>query len=102
MLPMLDLLGALSIFYSSSAQDKKIYDKIQPEKMCGVSSNLAVSLFFLTRSFSADLVSMNKTFVRAQTIFDRMMEESLARHAGSTCSVNFTSWLPSINFLLYV
>ncbi|KAJ7065538.1 hypothetical protein C8F01DRAFT_1351415, partial [Mycena amicta] len=27
----------------------------------------------------ADLVSMNETFVRARTIFDRMMEESLAR-----------------------
>ncbi|KAF8874144.1 hypothetical protein CPB85DRAFT_1347344 [Mucidula mucida] len=28
----------------------------------------------------ADLVSMNETFVRARTIFDRMMEESLTRH----------------------
>ncbi|KAJ6520673.1 hypothetical protein DFH09DRAFT_851751, partial [Mycena vulgaris] len=31
----------------------------------------------------ADLVSMNETFVRARTIFDRMMEESLARHSGA-------------------
>ncbi|KAG6899047.1 hypothetical protein C0993_001399 [Termitomyces sp. T159_Od127] len=30
----------------------------------------------------ADLVSMNETFVRARTIFDRMMEESLARHTA--------------------
>ncbi|KAL0953380.1 hypothetical protein HGRIS_004619 [Hohenbuehelia grisea] len=30
----------------------------------------------------ADLVSMNETFVRARSIFDRMMEESLARHTG--------------------
>ncbi|TFK39621.1 hypothetical protein BDQ12DRAFT_682099 [Crucibulum laeve] len=30
----------------------------------------------------ADLVSMNETFVRARTIFDRMMEESLAKHTG--------------------
>ncbi|KAG7093261.1 hypothetical protein E1B28_006944 [Marasmius oreades] len=30
----------------------------------------------------ADLVSMNETFVRARTIFDQMMEESLARHTG--------------------
>ncbi|KAI0664386.1 hypothetical protein C8Q70DRAFT_947649 [Cubamyces menziesii] len=30
----------------------------------------------------ADLVSMNETFVKARTIFDRMMEESLARHTG--------------------
>lgn len=35
----------------------------------------------------ADLVSMNETFVRARNIFDRMMEESLARHtAGSVLS----------------
>ncbi|KAH9921712.1 uncharacterized protein BXZ73DRAFT_51654 [Epithele typhae] len=32
----------------------------------------------------ADLVSMNETFVKARTIFDRMMEESLARHTGGT------------------
>jgi signal transducing adaptor molecule len=31
----------------------------------------------------ADLVSMNEAFLRARTIFDRMMEESLARHTGS-------------------
>ncbi|KAF9529615.1 hypothetical protein CPB83DRAFT_868987 [Crepidotus variabilis] len=30
----------------------------------------------------ADLVSMNETFLRARNIFDRMMEESLARHTG--------------------
>ncbi|KAK7687667.1 hypothetical protein QCA50_008882 [Cerrena zonata] len=29
----------------------------------------------------ADLVSMNESFVKARTIFDRMMEESLARHS---------------------
>ena len=43
--------------------------------------------------FVADLVSMNETFVRARTIFDRMMEESLARHSvgkicTAPCSVN--------------
>ena len=27
---------------------------------------------------------MNETFVRARSIFDRMMEESLARHTGGT------------------
>lgn len=36
----------------------------------------------LTHIYSADLVSMNETFVKARTIFDRMMEESLARHTG--------------------
>ncbi|KAH8103891.1 hypothetical protein BXZ70DRAFT_1051784, partial [Cristinia sonorae] len=30
----------------------------------------------------ADLVSMNETFVKARTIFDRMMEDSLARHSA--------------------
>lgn len=36
----------------------------------------------------ADLISMNESFVRARTIFDRMMEESLARH--SECMVAFS------------
>jgi hypothetical protein len=36
---------------------------------------------------TADLMSMNESFVRARTIFDRMMEESLARH--SECMVFF-------------
>ncbi|KAG2144470.1 hypothetical protein DEU56DRAFT_732641 [Suillus clintonianus] len=31
----------------------------------------------------ADLVSMNESFVKARTIFDRIMEDSLARHTGS-------------------
>lgn len=35
---------------------------------------------------TADLVSMNETFVKARTIFDTMMEESLARHTGGECS----------------
>ncbi|TFY74784.1 hypothetical protein EWM64_g9229, partial [Hericium alpestre] len=30
----------------------------------------------------ADLVAMNESFVKARTIFDRMMEDSLARHSG--------------------
>ncbi|KAI6098259.1 hypothetical protein EDD16DRAFT_1498698 [Pisolithus croceorrhizus] len=33
----------------------------------------------------ADLVIMNEAFVKARTLFDRMMEESLARHAASEC-----------------
>ncbi|KIJ11143.1 hypothetical protein PAXINDRAFT_84964 [Paxillus involutus ATCC 200175] len=31
----------------------------------------------------ADLVSVNESFVKARVIFERMMEDSLARHAGS-------------------
>src|SRR5450756_1913583 len=30
---------------------------------------------------AADLVSMNESFVKARTIFDQMMEETLARHS---------------------
>lgn len=30
----------------------------------------------------AELVTMNETFVKARGMFDRMMEESLARHSG--------------------
>ncbi|KAI0318377.1 hypothetical protein OF83DRAFT_1056989 [Amylostereum chailletii] len=30
----------------------------------------------------ADLVAMNESFVKARTVFDRMMEDSLARHTG--------------------
>ncbi|KAF7345676.1 hypothetical protein MVEN_01587300 [Mycena venus] len=37
----------------------------------------------------ADLVSMNETFVRARTIFDRMMEESLARHSGGAVPAQY-------------
>ena len=32
-----------------------------------------------------ELVAMNDTFVKARAIFDRMMEESLARHSGCEC-----------------
>jgi hypothetical protein len=41
----------------------------------------------------ADLVSMNESFVRARTIFDRMMEESLARH--SECNGPFSPFVPT-------
>ena len=40
---------------------------------------------------AADLVSMNESFVRARTIFDRMMEESLARH--SECDDPFSPFV---------
>lgn len=42
-----------------------------------------LSLLFDAKSFSifiAELISMNENFVKARTIFDRMMEESLAKH----------------------
>ncbi|KAI0286040.1 hypothetical protein BGY98DRAFT_909493 [Russula aff. rugulosa BPL654] len=39
----------------------------------------------------ADLVSMNESFVRARTVFDRMMEESLARH--SECNAPFSPFV---------
>ncbi|KAI0825711.1 hypothetical protein BC629DRAFT_1276656 [Irpex lacteus] len=37
----------------------------------------------------ADLVSMNETFVKARSIFDRMMEDSLARHSGGMLPLPF-------------
>lgn len=40
-----------------------------------------------TMYLAAELVSMNETFVKARTLFDRMMEESLARHSGRKCLV---------------
>ena len=30
----------------------------------------------------AELVTMNETFVKARAMFDRMMEDSLARHSA--------------------
>ena len=39
---------------------------------------------------------MNETFVRARTIFDCMMEETLARHTGSESFVTFPFWFPNI------
>lgn len=40
---------------------------------------------------AADLVSMNESFVKARTIFDRMMEETLARH--SECNGPFSPFV---------
>lgn len=37
----------------------------------------------------ADLVSMNESFVKARTIFDRMMEDSLAKHAACQTKLLF-------------
>jgi signal transducing adaptor molecule len=42
----------------------------------------------------ADLVSMNESFVKARTIFDRMMEDSLAMHSG--CKLFSVSCLPAL------
>ena len=41
--------------------------------------------------YAADLVWMNESFVEARTIFDRMMDESLARHSecNDTSSCTF-------------
>lgn len=48
----------------------------------------------------ADLVAMNESFIKARTIFDRMMEESLARH--SDCE-HPRSLSPHLNlFALYL
>ena len=66
----------------------KLIDKYSQKR--GAALFVFLYPIFLTRSFFlADLVTMNETFVRARTIFDRMMEESLARHTGGTSSVTF-------------
>ncbi|KAI0306042.1 hypothetical protein B0F90DRAFT_1624071 [Multifurca ochricompacta] len=44
----------------------------------------------------ADLVSMNESFVKARTIFDRMMEESLARHSECMYFVSSLRYLPAL------
>ncbi|KDQ51057.1 hypothetical protein JAAARDRAFT_140862 [Jaapia argillacea MUCL 33604] len=44
----------------------------------------------------ADLISMNESFVKARTIFDTMMEESLSRHTQSTSPPNLHFLSPYI------
>ena len=41
-----------------------------------------VFIYLSIYASTADLVSMNESFVKARTIFDRMMEDSLARHSA--------------------
>ena len=44
---------------------------------------------------------MNETFVRAKTIFDRMMEEGIARHTASMSSVLFIlAWIFNLIFFM--
>lgn len=72
--------GIVPIQYGFAAQDREIDRQVQSEKRQG-DTDTAFTLH-TDQALSADLVSMNETFVRARTIFDRMMEESLARHTG--------------------
>ena len=37
-------------------------------------------IYFLVDQFSVELALMNENFVNAKELFDRMMEESLAKH----------------------
>ena len=59
----------------------KLIDKYSQKRGTNFFLRCQVTIPILPSSL-ADLVSMNETFVRARTIFDRMMEESLARQAG--------------------
>ena len=69
MLPMLVLLGALSILEEALHHFSGQYlVQVQPEKWCSASSNIPLSIF-LFDSFNLDLVSMNEAFVHARTIF---------------------------------
>lgn len=40
--------------------------------------------------FAAELVLMKETFSKAHTIFETLMDESLARHSASECQYGFT------------
>ena len=65
----------------------KLIDKYSQKRGThSLSSNTSTSGADTGRSYpcTADLVSMNETFVKARTIFDRMMEDSLARHTAGT------------------
>jgi signal transducing adaptor molecule len=52
-----------------------------------------LDLLLLLTCYAADLVSMNESFVKARTIFDRMMEDSLAMHSGCKSLVALSSLL---------
>jgi len=90
------LIGIVSIKYGFASKDRQTYRQVQPEARYGCLFLRSPSHPFLPSI--ADLVSMNETFVRARTIFDRMMEESLARHSGGAFSplVFLGSFLPSL------
>ncbi|KAJ7579176.1 hypothetical protein C8J56DRAFT_796695 [Mycena floridula] len=78
---LLNMLRALDPAKDNLADDEEIQDLYRS------SMALRPKIVKLIDKYSqkrADLVSMNETFVRARTIFDRMMEESLARHTGGT------------------
>jgi signal transducing adaptor molecule len=62
----------------------KLIDKYSQKRGALKSTDANVSLNNFVSL--ADLVSMNETFVKARSIFDRMMEDSLARHTGGKLS----------------
>lgn len=63
-----------------TTQDRQAHRQVQSEARYIARYS---PIFLIANGCSlADLVSMNETFIRARTIFDRMMEESLARHTG--------------------
>ena len=52
----------------------------------------SASISSMKRStLTADLVAMNESFVKARTIFDSMMEDSLARNSGMCHCSSFES-----------
>ena len=57
----------------------KLIDKYSQKRGNSV---LLVLFHTFTYPSSADLVSMNETFVKARSIFDRMMEDSLVRNSS--------------------
>jgi len=89
------IIGIVSIKYGFAPKDRQTYRQVQPETRYESLPPLAISSSsFDPFLLSADLVSMNETFVRARTIFDRMMEESLARHSGGAFTFSYSQVSP--------
>ncbi|KAF4610975.1 hypothetical protein D9613_006509 [Agrocybe pediades] len=75
----------LNMLRGMDPQKESLADNEEVQELYRQSMALRPKIVKLIDRYSqkrADLVSMNETFVRARTIFDRMMEESLARHTG--------------------
>ncbi|KAK7041575.1 hypothetical protein VNI00_009162 [Paramarasmius palmivorus] len=75
----------LTMLRALDPQQDNLADNEEIQELYRQSMTLRPRIVKLIDKYSqkrADLVSMNETFIRARSIFERMMEESLARHTG--------------------
>ncbi|KAH7885724.1 hypothetical protein F5I97DRAFT_1778321, partial [Phlebopus sp. FC_14] len=75
----------LSMLRASDASSSNLADNEEIQELYRSCMALRPKIVKLIDKYSqkrADLVSMNESFVKARTIFDRMMEDSLARHSS--------------------